>query len=138
MSAINHLSLATALSILLFVPTGPASASPPDISGTYTCTGSDPYSTPNEFSESLVIKKSGDTYKIQAIPTGDTFPYFLGTAIFTKGVDNAFADVYWNVNDASGFGAELFTIKSDGSLDATFIGNTRNKSGTETCVKAKS
>jgi len=137
MSAINHISLATALSVLLLVPGGQAVASPPDISGTYTCTGSDPFSTPNQFSESLVFKKNGDTYKVQAIPAGDTFPYFLGNAIFTKGVDNAFADVYWNINDASGFGAELFTIKSDGSLDATFIGNTRNKSGTETCMKAK-
>lgn len=136
MSALNKISLAAATSFLFF-SCGSVLASPPDISGTYTCSGSDPFTNNNAFSESLVFTKSGDTYKVKAIPAGDTFPYFLGTAMFSKNIDNAFAEVYWNIKDPTGFGTELFTIKPDGSLDAVFVGYGRDKTGTETCTKAK-
>jgi hypothetical protein len=136
MNSLNRISLIAAFGFLSFSSTS-VLASPPDISGTYICTGSDPFTTNNAFSESLVFTKNGNNYKVKAIPAGDTFPYFLGTAVVNKNIDNAFAGVYWNIKDSSGFGTELFTIKPDGSLNAVFVGYGRDKTGTETCTKAK-
>lgn len=134
MTVLNKISLLAACG---FLSCTSVLASPPDISGTYMCTGSDPFTPNNAFSEKLVITKNGDTYGVKAIPTGNTFPYFSGTAIVNKNINNAFAGVYWNIEDPSGFGTELFTVKSDGSLDAVFVGYGRDKVGTETCTKAK-
>lgn len=136
MTALNRISLIAVFGFLSFSSTS-VLASLPDISGEYTCTGSDPFTTNNAFSESLYFTKSGDTYQVKAVPTGDTFPYFFGTLVTNKNIDNAVAGVYWNVKDQSGFGTELFTIKPDGSLDAVFVGYGRDKTGTETCTKVK-
>lgn len=135
MKTFKKISSAIFVSCVAFVGVTGALAAPPDISGSYNCSGNDPLSTPPPFSEKLVFTKNGSTYNVQAIPTGDALPYFLGTALFTPGVDDAFGEVYWNVKDSTSFGTELFTIKPDGSLDAVFVGYNRDKLGTETCKK---
>lgn len=132
----NKISLVIALSMLSMLVWSSTIANAPDISGTYTCTGQDPLSTPPEFSEKLILKSNGDTYSVKAISTNSVIPWGLGTAIFKKDVNNAFAYVYWNLKDPTSFGSELFIIKPDGSLDGVFSDNNKNKPATETCTKA--
>lgn len=134
MNAINKIS--TVLGILSLLACTVAAASAPDISGTYTCTGQDPFSTPPSYTEKLVIKKNGDTYRIQLIGINSVLPYNLGTAVFNKNIDNAFSFVFWNLKDTTNFGPEIFIIKPDGSLDGVFTEHNKNKSGTENCTKS--
>src|SRR5689334_21457008 len=117
MNAINKIVLATTLctwTLLAFAaePSTPASSSNmPDISGTYTCDGSDPYSNPPGFKEKVIFKKIGDTYNVQMIHNGSVTPYDFGTGIVNKDAPNIFSFVYWDPKDTRTKGTELLEIK---------------------------
>jgi hypothetical protein len=119
-------------------PPAPASPVATDISGTYNCIGSDPYSTPPDFKESILFKKNGDTYNVQMIHSNSILPYDFGTAIVNKDISNAISYVYWDPKNPSTMGTELLEIKSDGSLVGVYADHNKMKSGTETCTKASS
>lgn len=138
MNTIKKMTLAVGLSMLTSLASAspPASTDAPDISGVYKCNYNDPASTPPHGTENIVFKKSGDTFTVKMIATGDTLPYDYGTALFNKDVNDAFTYVFWKVKDSTSFGAEYFIIKDDGSLDGVFLGNGGTKIGTETCMKS--
>ena len=140
MKAINKISLTTVLGILTILAcTSSIAAGAPDISGTYTCTGQDPYQVPPSppaFSEKIVLKKNGDAYVLQTFSVDSSVPWDYGTAIFNKDINDSFTYVYWLVKDSTKYGSELMIIKPDGSLDGVFMDNGKNKIGTETCTKA--
>lgn len=136
MNTIHKITLATALSMLGILACT-SSIAAPDISGTYKCSGVDSGSPSNpNFNETIVLKKNGDVFNVQAIHSGDLVPYDIGTAIFNKDVNNAFAYTYWSVKDSSTFGIELMTIKPDGSLDGVYLDSSETKRSTETCTKS--
>lgn len=138
MNTFNKFTFASTLGLLAMLAYAvPSVAAAPDISGTYKCSYHDPSSTPNDGTESIVLKKTGDTYMVKMISNGNTIPYDFGTGVFSKDMDDTFSYVYWNLKDPSGnFGSQLFIIKSDGSLDGVFSNNGENKPGTETCTKS--
>lgn len=135
MSAMKQISVATVLGILT-MSTSVYSAGAADISGSYTCSYHDPFTTPNDGTETIVFKKNGDTYKISGIPTGSVLPYYVGKAIFNKDVDNAVGYIFWQPKSPSVTTVQLFTIKPDGSLDGVFAQSNKDKGGTETCTKS--
>ena len=57
-----------------------STGSSPDLSGTYKCSGYDPYSKVN-YTENVIFKKTGDTYSVQLIHSDSVVPYDLGTAV---------------------------------------------------------
>lgn len=56
MRVINKLSLATVLGVLAVSPSV-YSAEIPDISGSYKCSYHDPFTTPNDGTETVVLQK---------------------------------------------------------------------------------
>ncbi|KTC89628.1 hypothetical protein OQJ18_08400 [Fluoribacter dumoffii] len=135
MRAINKLSLATMLGVLAVSP-GVYSADAPDISGSYKCSYHDPFTTPNDGTETVVFKKNGDVYKISGIPTGSVFPYYIGKGIMNKNVPNAIGYIFWQPKSPTVTTIQIFTIKPDGSLDGVFAESNKDKGGTETCTKS--
>lgn len=135
MRVINKFSLATMLGILAVSPSI-YSADTSDISGSYKCSYHDPFTTPNDGTETIVFKKNGDVYKISGIPTGSVFPYYVGKGLFNKNVSNAIGYIFWQPKSPSVTTIQLFTIKPDGSLDGVFAESNKDKGGTETCTKS--
>ncbi|WP_454780520.1 hypothetical protein [Legionella sp. WA2022007384] len=135
MRVINKLSLATMLGILAVSPSI-YSADTSDISGSYKCSYHDPFTTPNDGTETVVFKKNGDVYKISGIPTGSVFPYYIGKGIFNKNVNNAIGYIFWQPKSPSVTTIQIFTVKPDGSLDGVFAESNKDKGGTETCTKS--
>ena len=105
-----------------------------DISGSYKCSGYDPYDKTN-YTESIVFKKAGSAYSIQLIHSDSVVPYNLGTGVMNKDVNNAMGLVYWDPQKPTTMGTELFEIKSDGSLDGVWTSSGTKWIGTETCTK---
>ena len=134
MNAFNKISLASTLGILSLLVCTSAVAVPPDISGTYKCSGINPAANSPNFTETVVLKKNKDTYNVQLIY--NIIPYNIGTGIFNKDVNDAFSYVYWDPKTPSSFGSVFFTIKPDGSLEGVFSNYNENKPGTETCTKS--
>lgn len=64
MRVMNKLSLATVLGILAVSPSVYA-ADAPDISGSYKCSYHDPFTTPNDGTETVVFKKMEMFIKFQ-------------------------------------------------------------------------
>ncbi len=115
----------------------PAPSGSGDISGTYTCSGSDPYSTPPDFKEKIIFKKNGDnTYTVQMIHSDNVIPYNFGTGIVSKNNPNVLSYVYWDPKNTSTMGTEMLSIGSDGSLSGVYADHNKMKTGTETCTKA--
>lgn len=135
MRVLNKLSLATMLGILAVSPST-YSADATDISGSYKCSYHDPFTTPNDGTETIVFKKNGDVYRISGIPTGSVFPYYVGKGIFNKNVGNVIGYIFWQPKSPSVTTIQLFTIKPDGSLDGVFAESNKDKGGTETCTKS--
>ncbi len=132
------LALLTVASSAVFADTAAPSTAPaantPDVTGTYTCQGYDPYGKTN-FNSTVNVSKNGDTYSFQWLSNG--YPYNLGTGLFHKDVPNAVSVVFWDPKKSDYFGTEVFYIKSDGSLDAQWTLQAQNKIGTESCTKNK-
>lgn len=117
-------------------PTAPAYTSPgPDISGSYTCTGYDPFGKTN-FNSTVTVTKNGDTYSFQWLSNG--YPYNLGTGIYHKDVKDTISVVFWNPKKPDYFGTEVFMVKPDGSLTANWTVQAESQVGTENCTKNKS
>jgi hypothetical protein len=142
MKALNKILLTVSLSsfVVLSYAAGPGAAASgaSDISGTYTCAGHDPNSTPPDFKENIVFKKSGDVYSVQLIHNGSVFPYNLGTAVVNPDLPNAVSYVYWDPKSPSTMGSEIFMINADGSLDGAYLDSNKTKAGSETCTKSAS
>ncbi len=133
MNAIYKLILTVSLSSLAMAAFADA-----DFSGTYSCNGNDPNSTPPAFKENIIFKKTGSTYSVQLIHSGSVFPYNLGTGVVNKDIPNAIAYVYWDPKSPTTMGSEIFIVNSDGSLDGVYADSNKTKSGTETCTKSAS
>lgn len=128
--AIKKILLATCLGTLAIATYAQTA---PDFSGTYQCSGYDPYNKAN-FNETITFTKTGDTYSVQLAESGSAgIPYMLGTALVNK---NAISFVVWDQKKPHIFGAGLYKIKSDGSLDGVWSTKATNQVGTETCVKS--
>jgi len=139
----NKISFMTSFGIILltaslptFADTAPATA--PDVSGTYNCKYHDPSSTPTDSTETITLKKNGDTYKVTMTVTDSVVPYAYGIGTFNKNINNAFAYIYWLPKTPATTNVEFFMIKPDGSLDGVFAQSNKTKAGTETCTKSSS
>ncbi|MBX3709705.1 MAG: hypothetical protein KIT56_05120 [Gammaproteobacteria bacterium] len=104
----------------------------PDIVGNYQCQGYDPFGK-NSYANPVTITKNGDTYSFQWL-TSKGYPFILGTGVFAD-VDNVISVVFWDPKKADYFGTEVFTIKPDGSMTATWTVQGENQIGTESCKK---
>lgn len=114
--------------------TSAAAASTTDVSGTYQCQGYDPFGKSDYNYPTAVFTKNGDTYNIQwQSSTG--YPLLLGTGLFNKDVSNAFAVVFWDPKKPDYFGAGLYTVKPDGSMQAVWTLQAQKQIGTEVCTK---
>lgn len=150
MKAFNRVFLAAAISMLAItayavaqsqsntMPTNTSASdkSGKDISGSYKCSGYDPYDKTN-YNETIVFKKTGDTYSIQLIHEDSVVPYNLGTGVMSKDVNNAIALVYWDPQKPTTMGTELFEIKADGSLEGIWTSSGTKVTGTEMCTKTQ-
>lgn len=135
MRVISKISLASLMGILA-VSTSVYSDTP-DISGSYQCSYHDPFSTPNDGTETIVFKKNGDVYKISGIPTGNVFPYYIGKGVMNKNINNAIGYIFWQPKSPTVTTVQIFNIKPDGTLDGYFSESNKDTGGTETCTKAK-
>lgn len=127
--------LVTVLSLTILSYMSIAKSSPRDITGTYRCKGHDPYLTNPNFTENLILKKNGDSYKVELIGVDNAIPSNLGIAIFNKNIDNAFAFVYWRPANPDTKGIQFMIIKPDGSLNGTYANSNSKVIGTEVCKK---
>lgn len=134
MAILNKITLSIALCMMTTIPQVAAYADTPDISGTYTCTGSDPTSTPNAYTDDMVIKKNGDIYNIRYLQTGSVTPYLLGTGIVNKDVNNVMSLIFWDPTTLAG-ATETYVVKPDGSLDGLFASSKKQVAGNEICKK---
>lgn len=135
MSVISKISRATLVGILA-VSTSVYSDTP-DISGSYKCSYHDPFSTPNDGTETIVFKKNGDVYKISGIPEGNVFPYYIGKGVMNKNINNAIGYIFWQPKSPTVTTVQIFNINPDGSLDGYFSESNKDAGGTETCTKTK-
>lgn len=129
-------AVATAQPAMTSSTSTPTKTTSKDISGTYKCSGYDPYDKTN-YNENIVFKKTDETYSIQLIHDDSVVPYNLGTGVMSKNVDNAIALVYWDPQKPTTMGTELFEIKSDGSLDGVWTSSGTKVIGTELCSKTQ-
>jgi hypothetical protein len=161
MNAINKILAVSAISAFAIIayavasaqPSSPTMQTPPstttaapamansggtggDVSGTYKCSGYDPYDKTN-YTENIVLKKNGDsTYNVQLIHSDSVVPYNLGTGVAMQGVNNAISYTYWDPQKPTVMGTEIFEVKPDGSLVGSWTSSGTNWVGTENCTKS--
>lgn len=115
-------------------PSANANVKLPDISGHYECQGYDPYGKSN-YSNPVTVTRNGETYSFQWL-SSKGYPFILGTGVFNKNISNAISVVFWDPKKQDYFGTEIFEIKPDGSMQATWTLQGENAVGTETCTKS--
>ena len=108
-------------------------SSAPDISGNYQCQGYDPFGKSN-YSNPVTITKRGSTFNFQWL-NQKGYPFLLGTGVMHPDIGNMVSVVFWDPKKAEYFGTEVFAIKSDGSMSATWTVQGEDQVGTETCTK---
>jgi hypothetical protein len=138
MNMIKKISLATTLGLFaILTSVSSIAAGAPDISGTYMCTGYDPtYASSPHFTETLVLNKVRDVYRVQILNNQSTVPNFIGTAIFNNDVNDAISIIYWSIKRPSSPANEFFTIKPDGSLEGIYLDTGEPKPDTISCTKS--
>lgn len=111
---------------------------PIDISGNYTCTGTD-VSDNSQYTVDLTVKKTGDAYTYTSIEKGinNKTQNFLGKGIFAKNSNNTFAAEFWQEDDPSNSGIVIGQMQADGGWES--IWSWRNQAGinSEVCKKNK-
>jgi hypothetical protein len=112
---------------------GSNSSNIPDISGKYDCHGYDPFGKSN-YKNPVTVTKNGDTYSFQWLNSRN-YPFILGTGVMNPDINNMVSVVFWDPKKADYFGTEVFAIKPDGSMSATWTVQGENQVGTEECVK---
>jgi hypothetical protein len=103
------------------------------IVGDYQCKGYDPYGK-NSYGNPVRVTKNGETYSFQWL-TSKGYPFILGTGVLHPDLSDVISVVFWDPKKADYFGTEIFSIKPDGSLSATWTLQGENLVGTENCVK---
>ena len=134
MITLKKISLTISLCMLTTFTCISSFAAIPDITGNYTCAGNDPSSTPNAYTDNMMIKKNGDVYSVRYLQTGSVIPYLLGTGIVNKDASNVISLIFWDPTTPAG-ATELYLIKPDGSLDGIFASSKKTVTGTELCKK---
>lgn len=138
MSIMNKISFVTLFGMILLFNIRVAISATTDIAGIYRCSGSDPMLKDPNFEENIEIKKNGDTYKVEFYVIDGAIPFWLGTAITNKNINNVFSLLYWDPNKPDTRGIELVVIKPDGSLNSVFADANRTVTGHMTCKRIKS
>ncbi len=113
----------------------PSSSNAPDIIGNYQCHGYDPFGKSN-YANPVTVTKNGDTFSFQWL-NSKGYPFLLGTGVANPDANNVVSIVFWDPKKADYFGTELFAIKPDGSMQATWTVQGENQAGTEACTKNK-
>ncbi|CAM2951691.1 Uncharacterised protein [Legionella steigerwaltii] len=108
-----------------------------DISGTYSCSFHDPFSTPPDGTEILTIKKGSDNnYRMSKKGINDTTPSIVGIGLQNKDLNNAYAFLFWWSKDMTTTFAQFFIVKPDGTLEGKWAQSGRNQAATFSCKKS--
>ncbi len=102
-----------------------------DISGTYKCSGYDPF-VKASYNADLTVSKTGDTYRLQWGTGGKDF---AGTGMISKQFTNAIAAEYWNPSNQNNSGVILYKIQPDNTLEGDWTVSDQSMIGNETCKK---
>ena len=132
---ISTLSVFTATAATNTSPTS-ASSNAPDIVGNYQCLMVyDPFGKSN-YANPVTVSKNGDTFTFQWL-NSKGYPFILGTGVLNPDASNVVSVAFWDPKKADYFGTEVFAIKPDGSMQATWTVQGENQAGTEACTKNK-
>lgn len=111
----------------------------PDLTGSYTCKGHDPFAN-IDFQAALVVKKTGETYQFEW-DLGEKFGKYLGTGFYVEGINNFIPITVVSLkksdsNNPYNSELQIYRIGRDGSLSGrwTFLGKD-TLSPVETCTK---
>jgi len=104
-----------------------------DISGNYQCRGYDPFGKSN-YANPVLVTKREDTFSFQWL-NSKGYPFLLGTGVMNPDINNMVSVVFWDPKKTDYFGTEVFAIKPDSSMSATWTVQGENQVGTETCTK---
>jgi hypothetical protein len=103
-----------------------------DISGSYKCTGTDPFQK-STYQSDLSIAKLGDTFTFKWGQGGKDFG---GTGILSKAASNIVAAEFWSPANNNNSGVIIYQIQTDGTLDGNWAIADQSLIGSETCKKA--
>jgi hypothetical protein len=127
----KRIYLAASLSLLTFAAYADTAATPAtksSLAGTYQCKRSDANNT------TLTITKNTQAYTFEWDNDSGN-PVMLGSGDMHPSLPNVISVAFSDPKNANAFGVELFSVKPDGSLDASWALQSSNTSGTETCTK---
>lgn len=122
--------------LILFVSLlGISATSYADIVGSYTCKGTDPFSTttPN-YTNTVNVTKNGDTYSFQWLDANG-YPYIYGTGLIHKDLPDVVSVLSWDPTHEDYLVTVAYEIKSDGSLQGIWTLKSGSQTGTENCTK---
>ena len=109
-----------------------AYAADTDISGSYKCTGNDPFQK-SAYQSDLRIVRLGETFSFKWGVGGNDFG---GTGIFSKASPNVVAAEFWSPSNNNNSGVIVYQVLADGTLDGTWAIADQGLIGTESCKKA--
>lgn len=124
-----------ATSLILSFPVY-SEAMPPDISGSYICSGQD-VSDNSQYTVELTVTKAGDSYRYKGVEKGidNKTQNFLGTILFAKNSNTIFAADFSREDDPSKSGVIISQIQPDGSWESVWTWKDKTGTNTETCKK---
>lgn len=106
----------------------------PVVTGTYQCQRMD--SSNKTMNYALTVTKSHDTYTFEwDDSTGN--PALYGTGVIHPNMPNVISTSFWDPAKPETIGIEMFQAQPDGSLQASWVLQTENQLGSETCAKSK-
>jgi len=132
--SISRTTLITACLCLLASPL--CSAAPPDLSGSYTCSGKDAVDN-SEYTVDMTVTKNGDVYNYKGVETGmnNKTQNYMGTGLFAKNSNSILASEFWQVDNLNKAGVIIYQIQPDGSLEGVWTWRDKNAVGSEICKK---
>jgi len=131
-AALVKICLVTSLFLTTIMAYADSATNSPFI-GNYQCKRVD---ASNQTTYPLTINKNGDAYTFEW-DNDSGYPALVGTGIMHPSMSNVISVSFSDPKDTSKFGVELFSIQSDGSLQANWALSSSNQVGSETCTKSK-
>lgn len=127
--------IAVALSLLTvtaYAATATTPAASSSLAGNYQCKRSD--GSNNTTTTTLTITKNTQAYTFEWDNDSGN-PVLLGSGDMHPNLPNVISVAFSDPKNIKGFGVELFSIKPDGSLEASWAIQSSNTAGSEICTK---
>jgi hypothetical protein len=108
-----------------------------DLSGNYTCSGTD--STGGQpYTSTLQVVKHGDTFSFEWLNSSSGLPDQIGTGIYNTNVPDSIGIVFRDTKDPTNIAVMLYQIKPDGSMNGNWAYMGDKAPAPEHCTRSTS